>query len=119
MSAWVAKRLRRTCWSTRLPQALLLVLSLVVSFAWPLPATADLRLPALLGDGAVLQREAEARLWGWADEGESVRVSLDGKLVGTARAEGGRWELKLPPQPAGGPHKLRFKGRNSVTVEDV
>ena len=95
-------------------------LLLGLALAWlPLSAVADLRLPALLGDGAVLQRDAEARLWGWADDGESVRVFLDGQLVDTARAADGRWALALPPQPAGGPHKLRFKGRNSVTVEDV
>jgi sialate O-acetylesterase len=80
---------------------------------------ADVRLPRLLSDGVILQRDAQARLWGWADEGETVTVYLGGAVVGEASAQAGRWQLSLPPQPAGGPHRLRFEGNNSVTVDDV
>ena len=85
----------------------------------PAAAGADLRLPALLSDGAVLQRDAETRLWGWADEGETVRVFLDGESLGSARTTEGRWALRITAQPAGGPHRLRFEGANQVEIGDV
>jgi sialate O-acetylesterase len=82
-------------------------------------ATADLRLPRLLGDGVILQRDTPARVWGWAETGETVKVWLDEEAVGTAEARDGRFQLWLPPQAAGGPHRLRFEGGRSVTVQDV
>ena len=48
---------------------------------------AKVKLPALVGDNMVLQQQANARLWGWAAPGATVRVttSWDGKTV-TCRA---------------------------------
>ena len=82
-------------------------------------AFADVRLPRLLSDGVVLQRDAGAALWGWADEGEVVRVSLDGQPAGETVAEHGRWRMLLAPHAAGGPHRLVVDGSNRVTVDDV
>ena len=82
-------------------------------------APADVRLPRLLSDGVILQRDAPTRLWGWADEGETVTVYLGSEVVGEANAHDGRWQLRLPPQAAGGPHRLRFEGNNSVALDDV
>jgi sialate O-acetylesterase len=39
-------------------------------------ARADVKLPALISDGMVLQQGTLAPLWGWADEGESVTVEF-------------------------------------------
>ena len=82
-------------------------------------ALADVRLPRLLSDGAILQRDVETRLWGWADPGEAVTVYLDSEVVGTAATHDGRWQLRLPPQAAGGPHRLKFAGNNAVAVDDI
>ena len=38
-------------------------------------ARADVRLPALLSDHMVLQRDTTTTIWGWADAQEQVRVS--------------------------------------------
>lgn len=35
---------------------------------------AAVRLPKLVGDRMVLQRETELKIWGWADPGEKVTV---------------------------------------------
>ena len=42
-----------------------------------LPAAADVALPALLSNHAVLQKSAQTRVWGKADPGEEVAVTLD------------------------------------------
>ena len=33
-------------------------------------------LPRLVSDGMVLQRDAEVKIWGWADAGEKVAVDF-------------------------------------------
>ncbi|HEU0228335.1 MAG TPA: hypothetical protein VFQ86_11385, partial [Arachidicoccus soli] len=36
-------------------------------------------LPRLISDGIVLQRDIKIPIWGWADVGEKVTVSFNGK----------------------------------------
>ena len=36
---------------------------------------AKVTLPSLISDGMVLQQQADARLWGWAEPGESINIS--------------------------------------------
>lgn len=38
-------------------------------------AQAKVRLPHIIGDNMVLQQQTEARLWGWAKAGQTVRVT--------------------------------------------
>ncbi len=69
-------------------------------------AAAQLRLPLVLSDGAVLQRDRPVPVWGWADPGAEVAVTL-GDARGTAEADAaGRWRTELPAMEAGGPYVL-------------
>ena len=79
-------------------------------------ANADIILPRLISDGVVLQRDAEASLWGWASEGEQVTVSLNGEPITQTVASDGLWRIAMPPQSAGGPHTLEFSGTNRITI---
>ncbi|MBU1619885.1 MAG: sialate O-acetylesterase [Gammaproteobacteria bacterium] len=92
----------------------LLVMLLLNGFAH-----ADIRLPRLISEGVVLQRETAIPLWGWADADENIEVRLNGQLVGQVKTEEGRWLLQLPAQQAGGPHQLSFKGRNHIELKDI
>lgn len=81
---------------------------------------ADIRLPKLISDHLVLQRDQPLPLWGYATPGEQVTVRLNSTAAGTATADqNGRWQLTLPPQQAGGPHLLEFQGQNQLKVQDV
>ncbi len=82
-------------------------------------ALADVRLPRLLSDGAILQRDVPVTIWGWADRNERVQVFLDGKRVGVGEVNDGAWMIEVGPFPAGGPHRLLVAGRNRVAVEDI
>ncbi|MCE5240991.1 sialate O-acetylesterase [bacterium] len=83
-------------------------------------AHADVRLPHIFGSHMVLQRDIAIPVWGWADQGEAVRVQLGDKAAVTATpGEGGKWVAKLPAQPAGGPFTLTVSGKNQVVLEDV
>lgn len=93
-----------------------LCLSLLFSSA----SQADIRLPKLISDHLVLQRDQPLPLWGYAAPGEQVTVRLNSTAEGTATAnQNGRWQLNLPPQQAGGPHLLEFQGQNQLKVQDV
>ncbi|MFO1388396.1 sialate O-acetylesterase [Cellvibrio sp.] len=86
--------------------------------AFAVGATADVKLPRLVSDGMVLQRDKPATLWGWADEGEQVTVAI-GKQKVTATTQDGRWQVKLKPLAAGGPYVLDIQGKNHIQVKDV
>ena len=83
------------------------------------PSAAEVRLPKLYGDHMVLQRDQPVKIWGWADEGEEVRVFMDEKVYNAGKAKKGKWEVLLDPKPAGGPYEIVIKGRNEVKISDV
>ena len=66
-------------------------------------ARADVTLPALFGDHMVLQRQMDCKVWGWADAGEKVTVSINGQSQSTTADGEGNWSLELDPMKAGGP----------------
>ncbi|MFZ5829618.1 MAG: sialate O-acetylesterase [Planctomycetota bacterium] len=82
-------------------------------------AAADVRLPAIISDHMVVQRQMAAPIWGWADAGEEVTVALAGQSKSTTADADGRWMVKLDPMDAGGPHTLEVRGKNALTVSDV
>lgn len=81
---------------------------------------ANVRLPAIIGDNMVLQADRELPVWGWADPGEDVTVSL-GSAKQTAKAdEKGKWQLKLAPQKASAtPVEMTVAGKNTLTVKNI
>lgn len=96
-----------------------LLASGVVSLLSAASAQAEIKLPKLFGDHMVLQRETEANLWGWAAPNEEITVTLgDSTAKATANADG-KWKAKLKTPAAGGPHELKFKGTNEITLKDV
>lgn len=81
---------------------------------------AEVRMPRVLGSHMVLQREMATPLWGWAAPGEEVTVSLaDLKLPVVQAGADGKWMVRLPAQPAGGPVTITVQGRNKLVLEDV
>lgn len=77
---------------------------------------AAIRLPHLISDRMVLQRDTELTIWGWADPGEKVTVRLQGKYYDTQADADGNWSVQLPPHPAGGPYVLEV---NEIMIRDV
>ncbi len=45
-------------------------ISLCLLLIFTLLASADVKLPSVIGDNMVLQQNTSASLWGWADAGE-------------------------------------------------
>ena len=77
---------------------------------------AKVRLPKLVSDKMVLQRDVELNIWGWASAGEKVTVRFNGAYYETEANSNGEWSVLLPPQKAGGPYLLEV---NELKVRDV
>lgn len=80
---------------------------------------AQIRLPKLVSDGLVLQRDKENLIWGWAAPQEKINLTFNKKTFNTTTNSVGKWEIKLPAQAAGGPFEMTFKGSNSLIVKDI
>lgn len=82
-------------------------------------AQAAVKPHGLFTDGAVLQQGATVPVWGTADNGERVTVTLQGQAASTT-AEHGRWRVELEGLKAGGPYTLKVAGpNNTVEVKNV
>jgi sialate O-acetylesterase len=94
-------------------------ITLVVSIA-ACTASADVSLNAMFGDHMVLQQGIRNRIWGRADAGEQVTVTLGGQSHTATAGPDGAWHVMLDPVTAyGGPHTLTVKGKNTLTFNDV
>ena len=93
---------------------------LVVAFFAPPSVRADVSLNNMFGDHMVLQQGIKNKVWGKADPGEAVTVTLGGQTHATTAAADGTWHVFLDPvQEYGGPHTLTVKGKNTVAFNDV
>ncbi|MEO6721844.1 MAG: sialate O-acetylesterase [Ferruginibacter sp.] len=79
----------------------------------------QVRLPALVRDSMVLQRDAKIKIWGWAANGENVSVKLNGKTVKTTADAEGKWLVTLAPIKAGGPYTMDINASNKITLNNI
>ncbi|HZX25744.1 MAG TPA: sialate O-acetylesterase, partial [Telluria sp.] len=81
---------------------------------------AELELARIFSDHAVLQRDQPIAIWGRADAGSKLSLSLGGRTVSGNADAHGKWRLELPPQPAGGPYTLTVAaGGKTISRADV
>ncbi len=80
---------------------------------------AQIKLPQLISDNAILQRDTELKIWGWADNDEKVTLNFNGEEFTTTANEEGKWEIDFPAQKAGGPYKMTFSASNKVEVNNI
>jgi len=60
------------------------------------PLRAEPLLPYLFSDHMVIQRDTEIRIWGWADAGEKISVSLAANSSQVTADSDGHWKVMLP-----------------------
>lgn len=93
---------------------------LVLGLAFPLAAGASVTLAPLFRDNAVLQRDKPLPVWGRADPGEHVAVSLRDRQASAVAGGDGRWIVLLDALPAStDPADLVVTGSNRVVVHGV
>jgi len=83
-------------------------------------ARAEIALPAIFSDHAVLQRDRPIVVWGTAAPGEAVEATLGSQQAKTVADKTGKWSLTLPALPASAtPVDLLIHGTNTVTLHDL
>lgn len=92
----------------------------VVLLSMATMAQAAVKLPSVIGDNMVLQREQPIPIWGWDTAGTQVKVTL-GEASATATAgQDGKWMVKLPALKADGKtYELQVAGTTNVTVKNI
>ena len=84
-----------------------------------LSVQAQVRLPKLISDGMVLQRDTKLKVWGWAKPGEKVTVNFKSKHYKAVTDASGKWQVELPPMAAGGPFTMDIAGSSKITLKDI
>jgi sialate O-acetylesterase len=82
-------------------------------------AFCDVKLPRLISDGMVLQRNIELKIWGWASAGEKINLTFLNHTYEATTDNDGKWIIKLPKLKAGGPFEMTIAGKNTIVVKDI
>ncbi|GAA3956882.1 sialate O-acetylesterase [Pedobacter ginsengiterrae] len=74
------------------------------------------KLPRLVSDGMVLQRDQDIKIWGWADAGEAITLTFNNKTYKTKAGSNQKWSVNIEAQKAGGPYQMRI---NNIELKDL
>jgi sialate O-acetylesterase len=94
------------------PLILILLLGNSICFA-------QIKLPKLISNGMVLQRNDTLRIWGWASPNEHVALDFNRNIYQTSADKNGGWTIKIAPQKAGGPYQMIFTASNKIVLENI
>ncbi|MHB8579965.1 MAG: sialate O-acetylesterase [Ignavibacteriaceae bacterium] len=94
-------------------------LILIFSLFNSLTVFSQVKLPKLVSDGMVLQRDAKVKIWGWAAKDEKVSVYFMNSTYNAVADNRGDWSIMLPKLKAGGPYDMQIKASNSITIKDI
>ena len=93
------------------------LVTIVLAFAGN--SFAEVKLPGIISDHMLLQRDQPARVFGKADPGEAVTVAFRGQTARTTADALGRWEVWLQPLTPGPAAEMTISGTNTITIADV
>ncbi|MBW8039084.1 MAG: sialate O-acetylesterase [Planctomycetes bacterium] len=82
---------------------------------------ADVKLPAVIGDNMVLQKGKATHIWGWAEPGEEIMVSVSWRTMGWGITgdKVGKWSFEMSPPSTAGPHEMTISGKNTITIKNI
>jgi sialate O-acetylesterase len=95
------------------------IVYLLLSFSCITIAGAQLKLPALITDSMVLQRDTKLKIWGWAEKGQSVKVSFNKQTLKAVADKNGKWLVLLMPVKAGGPYTMEITAEKKIILKDI
>ncbi len=84
-------------------------------------SSAQLRIPAILTSGMVIQQNDSVMLWGWDNPGSKVYIttSWDNKKDSTVVNNKANWKIKVKTPAAGGPFTITLEGNGKLILNDV
>lgn len=83
--------------------------------------SAKVSLPKMFADGMVMQREANANLWGTANASATVKIttSWDGKTYSVKAGKDGKWKTSVQTPEAGGPYKITLSDGEQTVLDNI
>lgn len=97
------------------------VVAMLAVLALAIPAEARVKLPSVLSDNMVLQRDTIVNIWGTAAPGAKVSIApswTNDTYVATAD-KSGRWLAKVATGAAGGPYTLTISDGEPVKLSNI
>src|SRR6266496_4886805 len=82
-------------------------------------SSAQVRLPRLIRDSMILQRDVKIKIWGWASAGEKLTIKFNGKKLKAIADKDGKWLAWLSPMKAGGPYMMNIDASNHISIKDI
>jgi len=79
----------------------------------------QVKLPAIIRDSMILQRDVKLNIWGWASKNEKVNIKFNGKSYKVTTGADGKWFVWLSPLKAGGPYDMEIKGSNTIVLREI
>ena len=89
------------------------------SFLTPFCAEAEVKLPSIIGNNMVLQRDQKVPIWGWDEPGTKVTVAMEGETATATADENGKWMVALSRHKVGGPYEMTIKGTNELKLTNI
>lgn len=80
---------------------------------------AQLRLPRLIRDSMILQRDVPVKIWGWANKKETVKVNFNKKNFKSVADSNGNWAVVLPATKAGGPYTISIVADHTIELKEI
>jgi sialate O-acetylesterase len=81
--------------------------------------SSQVRLPRLVRDSMILQRDTKINIWGWAAKNEKINIKFNGKNYKSTTGDNGKWKIQLPAMKAGGPYTMEISGSNKIVLNDI
>ena len=95
------------------------VVIIVVGLVAPQIGFGQIKLPRLVRDSMILQRDAKINIWGWAARNEKINIKFNKKSYKTTTGSDGKWLIQLPAMKAGGPYTMDITGSNKISLKEI
>jgi sialate O-acetylesterase len=95
------------------------VIIIVVGLFAPQIVFGQIKLPRLVRDSMILQRDTKINIWGWAAKNEKINIKFNSKNYKTTTGNDGKWLIQLQPMKAGGPYTMDIAGSNKIVLKEI
>ncbi|MEJ2618522.1 MAG: sialate O-acetylesterase, partial [Ignavibacteriaceae bacterium] len=97
----------------------LIRLIFILSFLITVSSYSQVKLPKLISDGMVLQRNAPVKLWGWSAKDEKISLHFIDSTYHITADSNGNWSMTVYDLKAGGPYTMTITASNIITINDI
>ena len=91
----------------------------IAGFFVPQIVPGQVKLPRLVRDSMILQRDTKINIWGWASNNEKVSIKFNGKSYKTTTGADGKWLIQLQPMKAGGSYTMEITASNKIILKQI